>query len=85
MSQITIIELAERLGLSKSTVSRAFRDGNDINPNTKERILKMADELGFSPNMYASNLRANKSNTIAIIIPEFGNKFLARRLKVLNW
>lgn len=81
MSQITIIELAERLGLSKSTVSRAFRDGNDINPNTKARILKMADELGFSPNMYASNLRANKSNTIAIIIPEFGNKFFSQAIK----
>lgn len=81
MSNITIIELAERLGLSKSTVSRAFRDGNDINPNTKARILKMADELGFSPNMYASNLRANKSSTIAIIIPEFGNKFFSQAIK----
>lgn len=80
-ANITIIELAEALGLSKSTVSRAFRDSSDISPKTKERILKRAEELGFSPNMYASNLRGNKSHTIAIIIPEFGNKFFSQAIK----
>lgn len=80
-SNITIIELAKVLGLSKSTVSRAFRDNSDINPKTKERILKKAAELGFTPNLYASNLRGNKSSTIAIIIPEFGNKFFSQAIK----
>ncbi len=81
MSQLTIIDLAERLGLSKSTVSRAFRNSNDINPETKARILAMAEELGFSPNTHASNLRGSKSHTIAIIIPEFGNKFFSQAIK----
>lgn len=80
-AHITIVELAEALGLSKSTVSRAFRDSSDISTKTKERILKKAEELGFSPNMYASNLRANKSYTIAILIPEFGNKFFSQAIK----
>lgn len=78
---ITIIELAAALGLSKSTVSRAFRDSSDISVATKERILKKAEELGFSPNLYASNLRGNKSHTIAIVIPEFGNKFFSQAIK----
>lgn len=81
MSQITIIDLAEKLGLSKSTVSRAFRDSSDISPKTKERILAKAEELGFSPNLYASGLRGNRSRTIAIIIPEFGNKFFSQAIK----
>ncbi|MFD1770228.1 LacI family DNA-binding transcriptional regulator [Sphingobacterium suaedae] len=81
MSQITIVDLAETLGLSKSTVSRAFRDSSDINPKTKERILAKAEELGFSPNLYASSLKGNKSYTIAIIIPEFGNKFFSQAIK----
>jgi len=81
MSQLTIIDLAKRLGLSKSTVSRAFRDNVDINPATKARILAMAEEIGFSPNVYASSLKANKSLTIAIIIPEFGNKFFSQAIK----
>lgn len=81
MSQITIIDLAQRLGLSKSTVSRAFRDSSDISPKTKARILAKAEELGFSPNLYASNLRINRSQTIAIIIPEFGNNFFSQAIK----
>jgi len=81
MANITIIELAASLGLSKSTVSRAFTDSSDINPKTKKRILQKASELGFSPNIYASNLRGNKSHTIAIVIPEFGNKFFSQAIK----
>lgn len=81
MSQLTIIDLAAKLGLSKSTVSRAFRNSSDINPETKARILAMAEELGFSPNTHASNLRGSKSQTIAIIIPEFGNKFFSLAIK----
>ncbi len=84
-SNITIVELASALGLSKSTVSRAFRDNQDINPRTKERILEKAKELGFSPNLYASNLRGSKSQTIAIIIPEFGNKFFSQAIKGIEW
>lgn len=84
-NNITIVELAAALGLSKSTVSRAFRDSEDINPKTREKILQKANELGFSPNLYASNLRGNKSHTIAIIIPEFGNKFFSQAIKGIEW
>lgn len=80
-NNITILELAAALGLSKSTVSRAFRDNNDIKPATKEMILKKATEMGYAPNLYASNLRGNKSYTIAIVIPEFGNKFFSQAIK----
>ncbi|MFC6101739.1 LacI family DNA-binding transcriptional regulator [Olivibacter domesticus] len=81
MSQVNIKKLAAALGLSTSTVSRAFRNNNDINPQTKERILQMAETLGYSPNIYASNLRESKSKTIAIIIPEFGNNFFSQAIK----
>ncbi len=81
MANITILELAAALGLSKSTVSRAFRDNADINPKTKEYILEKAKELGYFPNIYASNLRGNRSSTIAIILPEFGNKFFSQAIK----
>ncbi len=81
MSQINIKILAATLGVSTSTVSRAFKGNSDINPATKERILKLAGELGYSPNIYASNLRESRSKTIAIIIPEFGNNFFTQAIK----
>ncbi len=73
-----IIKLAEVLNLSKSTVSRAFRGSSDINPETKQRILEKAKELNYHPNHYASNLREQKSNTIAVVVPELANNYFTQ-------
>ena len=73
-----IIKLAEVLNLSKSTVSRAFRDSNDISPATKKRILEKAREFNYHPNHYASNLRDQKSKIIAVIVPELANNYFTQ-------
>lgn len=80
-SFINIKELALALNLSTSTVSRAFRDKNDINPQTKQFILDKAKELGYYPNIYASNLRGSKSRTLAVIMPELANNFFSLAVK----
>jgi len=80
MDHINIKKLAEVLNLSKSTVSRAFRDNSDIKPDTKERILAKARELNYQPNHYASNLREQKSRTIAIIVPELANNYFSQAI-----
>lgn len=80
MRNINIKELALRLDLSKSTVSRAFRGHSDINIETKERILKVAKELNYQPNHHASNLRAQKSKNIAIIVPQIANNFFSQAI-----
>jgi LacI family transcriptional regulator len=80
MGNINIKELALQLNLSKSTVSRAFRGHSDINIETKERILKVAKELNYQPNHHASNLRAQKSKNIAIIVPQIANNFFSQAI-----
>jgi len=80
MGSINIKELALQLNLSKSTVSRAFRGHSDINLETKERILKVAKELNYQPNHHASNLRAQKSKNIAIIVPQIANNFFSQAI-----
>jgi len=80
MDSINIKKLAEALRLSTSTISRAFRDNSDINPSTKERILAKAKELNYQPNHYASNLREQKSKTIAIIVPELANNYFSQAI-----
>lgn len=77
MDHVNIKILAEALRLSTSTVSRAFRDNSDISAATKERILAKAKELDYQPNHYASNLREQKSKTIAVIVPELGNNYFS--------
>jgi len=77
MSKITIKELAERLNLSISTVSRALSDSYETSEETKKRVKALADELGYRPDVYASNLRSKKSRTIGVIIPEITNSFFS--------
>ena len=78
MDSINIKKLAEALNLSTSTISRAFRDNSDISTKTKKRILEKAKELNYQPNHYASNLREQKSKTIAVIVPEFANNYFSQ-------
>lgn len=80
MENVNIKDLAKALNLSTSTVSRAFRGNSDINPKTKERILAMAKEMNYQPNHYASNLRDQRSHTIAVVVPELANNFFAQAI-----
>ena len=80
MDNINIKKLAKELNLSTSTVSRAFRGNSDINKETKDRILHLANELNYEPNHYASNLRERKSRTIAVIVPEIANNFFSQAI-----
>lgn len=80
MDSINIKQLAQALNLSTSTISRAFRDNSDIKSATKEMILAKAKELNYQPNHYASNLREQKSKTIAVIVPELGNNYFSQAI-----
>lgn len=77
MEEINLRRLAQELNLSVSTVSKAFQEAYDINPQTRERVLDMAKKLNYQPNPYASSLRKQKSKTVAIVLPDIANNFFA--------
>jgi len=77
MGEINIKKLASELNLSTATVSRALRDSHEISSETKARVLEMAKKLNYEPNPSASNLRGQKSKTIAVIVPEIANNFFS--------
>ena len=77
MDTINMKLLAEKLNLSVSTVSKAFRNSYDISEETKNRILALAAELNYQPNPLASSLRTQRTRTIAVILPEIANNFFA--------
>jgi len=81
MDHLNIKEFAKKLNLSVSTVSKAFRQGYDINPQTRERILAAAKEFNYQPNPAATSLRTQKNKTIAVIIPEIDNSFFVLVIK----
>nr|WP_233186547.1 LacI family DNA-binding transcriptional regulator [Petrotoga sp. 9PWA.NaAc.5.4] len=81
---VTIKDIAEKAGVSVNTVSRALNDKPDINPKTKERILKIAQELGYVRNVYATMLKSNVTGTIGVIVPDSSNPFFSEVFKGID-
>jgi len=74
---ITLSDIAQKLGVSIITVSKALRGHPDISSHTAELIKKAAIELGYSPNFMARNLASRKSNTIGVVLPEIAHHFFS--------
>jgi LacI family transcriptional regulator len=77
MSKLTIKTLAQQLGLSIATVSKAMKDSHEISAETKKKVMALAAELNYVPNPYASSLRKQTSKTIAVILPEVADNFFS--------
>ncbi|MFK7981680.1 MAG: LacI family DNA-binding transcriptional regulator [Saprospiraceae bacterium] len=75
MNRITIRDIAKLLEVSPSTVSRALKDHPDIGKTTKDKVKRVADELGYFPNNQAVNFRQRKSKLFGLILPELGRFF----------
>ena len=72
---VTLNDIADRLGISASTVSRALADYPDIAISTRERVLETAEEMGYRPNVIARMLQKQRTDTIGFIIPTHGPRF----------
>lgn len=75
---MSIQTLAQDLGLSISTVSRALNGYTDVAPSTRERVMQRASELGYRPHPGARSMKSGKSHAIGIILPmdERGGQFI---------
>ena len=69
--KITINDVAKAAGVSKGTVDRVLHNRGEVSAASKARVLKVIEELGFSPNVYASLLASRKVRKIVCLIPEF--------------
>ena len=77
MKHITITDIAKKLGISASTVSRALSGHPDVKESTKKHVLKLANEYNFKPNPIAQSLKNNKTTIIGVIVPEIKHDFFS--------
>jgi LacI family transcriptional regulator len=73
----TLKEIARRLNVSVSTVSRAIRDHHNIGLRTRMRVQEMAKELEYEPNQNAIFFHQKKTYTLGVVIPELAEAFFA--------
>jgi DNA-binding LacI/PurR family transcriptional regulator len=68
---ITIKDIAHKLDISTSTVSRALRNRPDVNQETKTKVMELAKKLNFEPNSIALSLVSKRSFTIGVVVPGY--------------
>lgn len=73
----TIKEIAQRLNVSVSTVSRALHDHPSIGLRTKMQVQKLAKDLNYEPNQAAISFKQGKTMTIGVILPNLGEEFFS--------
>ena len=82
---MTIYDVAKKAGVGIGTVSRAFNDSSQIREETKQRILKIANELNYQPHGLARGLARKQTHTISTVVPFFFNYFFLNLLRNVQY
>lgn len=78
MKPITLEDIAQRLNISRSTVSKALKGRKDVSSKTRIKVLNLAKELHYVPNLTAISLRTQNTKTLGVIIPSISNQFFSK-------
>lgn len=70
---LTLRDVSEASGVSEMTVSRVLRNRGDVSDKTREKVLRIAKELGYVPNKIAGALASQRVNLVSVIIPSMSN------------
>lgn len=81
---VTIKDIAEKLKISVSTVSRALKDNHEISAKTRKKVQDLAKQLGYKPNPLAVALKTHKSHSIGVIVPQIVSTFYATVVKTIE-
>lgn len=75
---MTIYDVSERAGVSIATVSRVLNGSASVSEKTKERVLKVIEQCGYTPNAFARGLGLNTMKTIGIMTADSSDLYLAK-------
>ena len=77
MKNVTLKDVAKAAGVSYATVSRALSGSPQIGSDTRERIIKLCDEMGYTTNYVARSMVMKKTDLIGLVVPSIDNQFMA--------
>src|SRR5215471_12300085 len=81
---ITIKEVARKAGVSVATVSYVLNDTRKVRPETQERVMLAARQLGYAPNVAARSLAAGRSSTLGLVVPDIVNPFFPETIRAFQ-
>ncbi len=77
MKKVTINDIAKKMGVTPSTISRALADNHRVSQATRDKVKKLAKEMGYQPNLMASSLRKGTSDLIGMVVPRINRHFFS--------
>jgi LacI family transcriptional regulator len=83
-SKVTIVEVAEKAGVSLGTVSRVINNDVHVAPETRSRVLAVTEELGYVANRQARGLKASKTNVIGVLVPDLGTGYIGEIMRGID-
>ena len=81
---MNIYDVSEHAGVSIATVSRVLNGNPNVSEKTREKVLKVMDELGYTPNVFARGLGLNTMRTIGIMCSDSSDPYLAGAIYYLE-
>ncbi|MWC30979.1 substrate-binding domain-containing protein [Paenibacillus sp. MMS18-CY102] len=76
-TKITITEIAQKSGVSVSTVSRVLNNSPSVSPKKREKIQRIIDEYNYTPSVFARGMVNHTTRNIAVILPDITNPYFA--------
>ena len=81
---MNIYDISEKAGVSIATVSRVVNGSTNVSTKTKEKVLAVIEEYGYTPNAFARGLTANTMHTVGILCPDSSDSHLAQAIFYLE-
>ena len=78
MKNVTLKDVAKAAGVSYATVSRALSGSNQIGKSTRERIVRLCDEMGYTGNYVARSMVMKKTYLLGLVVPAIENEFMSQ-------
>jgi len=82
--KVTIVDVAAEAGVSFGTVSRVINNDVHVRPETRERVLKAMERLGFVANRQARSLAGGRTNTIGLLVPDVGTGYIGEIIRGID-
>lgn len=80
----SLADIARKLNVAPSTISRALSNPDKVAEKTRERILNYIEKVGYRPNQQARNLRMQRSNTLGIVVNDLGDGIISNAANIMQ-
>ncbi|SES05617.1 transcriptional regulator, LacI family [Gracilibacillus ureilyticus] len=82
--KITIYDVAEKAGVSIATVSKVINNTGNMRDTTRQKVMKVMEELNYFPSVMASALTGKKTQTLGLLVPDISNPFFSEMARTIE-